>query len=137
VMIQAQILELLQELSRRLGLAVILVTHDLGVVAEICDHVLVMYAGVTAEYGDVDTIYNHPAHPYTQNLIKAFPNLANPLDSLISIPGYPPRLDALPAGCRFEPRCPKAYDRCRIEQPPVYKLKDQHQASCFLVEGQK
>jgi peptide/nickel transport system ATP-binding protein len=137
VMIQAQILELLQELSRRLGLAVILVTHDLGVVAEICDHVLVMYAGVTAEYGDVDTIYNHPVHPYTQNLIKAFPNLANPLDSLISIPGYPPRLDALPAGCRFEPRCPKAFDRCRNEQPPVYELKDRHQASCFLVEGKK
>ena len=137
VMIQAQILELLQELSQRLGLAVILVTHDLGVVAEICDHVLVMYAGVTAEYGDVDTIYNHPVHPYTQNLIKAFPNLANPLDSLISIPGYPPRLDALPAGCRFEPRCPKAFDRCRIEQPPVYELKDRHQASCFLVEDQK
>ena len=137
VMIQAQILELLQELSRQLGLAVILVTHDLGVVAEICDHVLVMYAGVTAEYGDVDTIYNHPIHPYTQNLIKAFPNLANPLDSLISIPGYPPRLDALPAGCRFEPRCLKAFDRCKIEQPPVYEMKDRHQASCFLVEGQK
>ncbi len=137
VMIQAQILELLQELSRQLGLAVILVTHDLGVVAEICDHVLVMYAGVTAEYGDVDTIYNHPVHPYTQNLIKAFPNLANPLNSLISIPGYPPRLDALPSGCRFEPRCLKAFDRCKIEQPPVYELKDRHQASCFLVEGQK
>ena len=137
VMIQAQILELLQELSRQLGLAVILVTHDLGVVAEICDKVLVMYAGVTAEYGDVDKIYNHPVHPYTQNLIKAFPNIANPIDSLISIPGYPPRLDALPAGCRFEPRCLKAFDRCKIEQPPVYELKDRHQASCFLVEDQK
>jgi peptide/nickel transport system ATP-binding protein len=137
VMIQAQILELLQELSRKLGLAVILVTHDLGVVAEICDHVLVMYGGVTAEYGDVDTIYNHPVHPYTQNLIKAFPNLANPMDSLISIPGYPPRLDALPPGCRFEPRCPKAFDRCKIEQPQVFSLKGIHQASCFLVESQK
>ncbi len=137
VMIQAQILELLQELSQRLGLAVILVTHDLGVVAEICDHVLVMYAGVTAEYGDVDTIYNHPVHPYTQDLIKAFPNLTNPLDSLISIPGYPPRLDSLPLGCRFEPRCPKAFDRCKIETPPVYDLKNRHQASCFLVGDQK
>ncbi len=137
VMIQAQILELLQELSQRLGLAVILVTHDLGVVAEICDHVLVMYAGVTAEYGDVDTIYNHPVHPYTQDLIRAFPNLTNPLDSLISIPGYPPRLDSLPAGCRFEPRCPKAFDRCKIEQPKVYDLKGRHQASCFLVGDHK
>jgi peptide/nickel transport system ATP-binding protein len=136
VMIQAQILELLQELSRKLGLAVILVTHDLGVVAEICDHVLVMYGGVTAENADVDTIYNHPVHPYTMNLIKAFPNLANPMDSLISIPGYPPRLDALPPGCRFEPRCPLAFDRCRKEQPPIYNLKGGHQASCFLVEEQ-
>jgi peptide/nickel transport system ATP-binding protein len=136
-MIQAQILELLQELSQRRGLAVILVTHDLGVVAEICDHVLVMYAGVTAEYGDVDTIYNHPVHPYTQDLIKAFPNLSNPLDSLISIPGYPPRLDSLPPGCRFEPRCPKAFVRCKIEQPAVYDLNGRHQASCFLVGDQK
>ena len=137
VMIQAQILELLQDLSRKLGLAVILVTHDLGVVAEICDHVLVMYGGVTAEYGDVDTIYNHPRHPYTMDLIKAFPNLANPLDSLISIPGYPPRLDALPEGCRFSPRCPKAFDRCRQEKPPVFTLKGNHQASCFLAGEEK
>lgn len=136
VMIQAQILELLQELSKKLGLAVILVTHDLGVVAEICDHVLVMYGGVTAEYGDVDTIYNHPMHPYTIDLIKAFPNLANPTDSLVSIPGYPPRLDALPQGCRFSPRCPKVFDRCRVEKPPVYQLKANHCASCFLVEDQ-
>jgi peptide/nickel transport system ATP-binding protein len=135
VMIQAQILELLQDLSRKLGLAVILVTHDLGVVAEICDHVLVMYGGVTAEYADVDTIYNHPMHPYTIDLIRAFPNLENPLDSLISIPGYPPRLDALPRGCRFSPRCPKAFDRCHVEQPPVYSLDGVHCASCFLVEG--
>lgn len=135
VMIQAQILELLQDLSRKLGLAVILVTHDLGVVAEICDHVLVMYGGVTAEYADVDTIYNHPMHPYTIDLIRAFPNLENPLDSLISIPGYPPRLDALPRGCRFSPRCPKAFHRCHAEQPPVYSLDGVHRASCFLVEG--
>lgn len=137
VMIQAQILELLEELGRKLGLAVILVTHDLGVVAEICDHVLVMYGGVTAEYGNVDKIYNHPVHPYTQNLIKAFPDLSNPSGKLISIPGYPPRLDQLPKGCRFAPRCSQAFDRCQVEKPPIYELKDQHQASCFLVEGQE
>jgi len=134
VMIQAQILELLQKLSIQLNQSLILVTHDLGVVAEICDRVLVMYGGIVAEYGDVDTIYNHPRHPYTQLLIKAFPNLANPTSSLVSIPGYPPRLDQLPAGCRFSPRCPFAFDRCHIERPPLYRISTYHQASCFLVE---
>jgi peptide/nickel transport system ATP-binding protein len=134
VMIQAQILELLEKLSAQLGQSLILVTHDLGVVAEICDRVLVMYGGIVAEYGDVDTIYNHPRHPYTQLLIKAFPNLANPTTSLVSIAGYPPRLDQLPPGCRFAPRCPFAFDRCHHEKPPLYRVSKFHQASCFLVE---
>jgi peptide/nickel transport system ATP-binding protein len=134
VMIQAQILELLQKLNEQLEQSLILVTHDLGVVAEICDRVLVMYGGVVAEYGDVDTIYNHARHPYTQLLIKAFPNLANPTDTLISIAGYPPRLDQLPGGCRFSPRCPFVFERCRHEKPPLYKVSKFHQASCFLVD---
>ncbi|UCH61338.1 MAG: ABC transporter ATP-binding protein, partial [Anaerolineales bacterium] len=106
VMIQAQILELLESLRTRLGLSVILVTHDLGVVAEVCDTVLVMYGGVTAEYADVDTVFNRPQHPYTQQLLGAFPDLSRPKGRLLAIPGYPPRLDALPPGCRFAPRCP-------------------------------
>jgi peptide/nickel transport system ATP-binding protein len=134
VMIQAQILELLQKLSVQLNQSLILVTHDLGVVAEICDRVLVMYGGIVAEYGDVDTIYNHARHPYTQLLIKAFPNLANPTSTLVSIAGYPPRLDQLPAGCRFSPRCPFVFERCRHEKPPLYRISKYHQASCFLVE---
>ncbi len=101
VMIQAQILDLLDELRQKLGLAVIFVTHDLGVVAEMCDTVLVMYGGVMAEYASVDTIYNAPRHPYTQELLKAFPDLSQPDKRLTSIPGYPPRLDALPAGLPF------------------------------------
>ena len=135
VMIQAQILELLQNLRRQLGQAIILVTHDLGVIAEVCDSVMVMYGGVTAEFALVDTIYNSPAHPYTQDLIRAFPDLSNPHDKLASIPGYPPRLDQLPAGCRFAPRCRLAFERCQHEQPRLYKLENGHQASCFLVEG--
>ena len=135
VMIQAQILELLQDLRRQLGQAIILVTHDLGVIAEVCDSVLVMYGGVTAEYAPVDTIYNSPAHPYTQDLIRAFPDLSNPRDKLASIPGYPPRLDQLPAGCRFAPRCRLAFERCRHEQPRLYDLENGHQASCFLAQG--
>lgn len=135
VMIQAQILELLDELRRKLGLAVVFVTHDLGVVAEMCDAVLVMYGGVTAEYADVDTIYNAPRHPYTQELLKAFPDLSNLEKQLSSIPGYPPKLDALPPGCRFAPRCPLAFDRCTVELPKLHELGNGHIASCHLVEN--
>jgi oligopeptide/dipeptide ABC transporter ATP-binding protein len=137
VMIQAQLLELLDSLRKKLGLAIIFVTHDLGVVAEICDRVLVMYGGVTAEYADVDTIYNDARHPYTQELLKAFPDLTKPKKKLSSIPGYPPRLEALPAGCRFAPRCPAAFDRCNTEQPALHKIGDLHFASCHLVEASK
>jgi oligopeptide/dipeptide ABC transporter ATP-binding protein len=146
VMIQAQILELLDSLRKKLGLAIIFVTHDLGVVAEICDRVLVMYGGITAEYADVDIIYNDPRHPYTQELIKAFPDLTKPKKKLSSIPGYPPRLDDLPAGCRFAPRCPivKAggqtpafIERCNTEQPLLHELSDNHFASCHLLEASK
>ena len=134
VMIQAQILELLSDLRKKLNLAIIFVTHDLGVVAEMCDKVLVMYSGIKAEYADVDTIYNHPRHPYTQELLKAFPDLSRPEEELISIPGYPPRLDALPPGCLFAPRCPHALPRCHVEVPALYQLAPQHEASCHLLE---
>jgi len=134
VMIQAQVLELLDSLRRKLGLSIIFVTHDLGVVAEMCDSVLVMYGGVTAEYSDVDTIYNSAKHPYTQELLKAFPDLSHPEKRLVSIPGYPPRLDDLPAGCRFAPRCPLAFERCRVEAPQIHQLSEKHFVSCHLVE---
>jgi peptide/nickel transport system permease protein len=137
VMIQAQILELLDTLRKKLGLAVIFVTHDLGVVAELCDRVLVMYGGVTAEYADVDVIYNAPKHPYTQELLKAFPDLTKPKKRLSSIQGYPPRLDDLPAGCRFAPRCPVAFERCHKEEPALHALENGHFASCHLVEASK
>ena len=135
VMVQAQILDLLTELCQKLGVAVLFVTHDLGVVAEVCDQVLVMYGGVVAEYADVDTIFNDPRHPYTQELLKAFPNITNFTEKLISIPGYPPRLNALPPGCRFAPRCPAAFERCQIAQPPVYGINRQHYVSCYLTEA--
>ncbi len=134
VMIQAQILELMAELREKLGLSIIFVTHDLGVVAEVCDSVLVMYGGVTAEYATVDTIYNDPEHPYTRELLKAFPDLTRPDERLIAIPGYPPRLDALPPGCRFAPRCPLVFERCHTEMPALHHLDGLHYASCHLVE---
>ncbi|MEJ5224992.1 MAG: ABC transporter ATP-binding protein, partial [Anaerolineales bacterium] len=94
VMIQAQILDLLQNIQKELGLAIVLVTHDLGVVAEICDSVVVMYGGKVAEYGPADAVYNAPAHPYTQRLLEAFPDLNRPTGALATIPGTPPRLNA-------------------------------------------
>lgn len=133
VMVQAQILELLARLREQLGLSVLFVTHDLGVVAEICDSVLVMYGGVVVEYSDVDTIYNNPQHPYTQQLLKAFPDLAHPHERLVSIPGYPPRLDALPPGCRFAPRCPLAFARCCTVEPPLVQVNGLHSVRCHLV----
>jgi peptide/nickel transport system ATP-binding protein len=111
------------------------VTHDLGVVAEMCDTVLVMYGGVMAEYASVDAIYNAPRHPYTQELLKAFPDLSQPDKRLTSIPGYPPKLDALPPGCRFAPRCPLAFERCIKEMPALHSLNGGEQiVSCHLVE---
>ena len=134
VMIQAQILDLLGSLQRQLGLAIILVTHDLGIVAELCDRVLVMYGGMTAEQASVDTVFNAPRHPYTQELLKAFPDPSRLQARLASIRGTPPRLDDLPPGCRFAPRCPAAFERCSQEAPPLYSLASQHESRCFLVE---
>jgi peptide/nickel transport system ATP-binding protein len=134
VMVQAQILELLEKLRDVLGLSIIFVTHDLGVVAEMCDSVLVMYGGVTAEYADVDTIYNEPQHPYTRELLRAFPDISHPTEKLASIPGFPPRLNALPPGCRFAPRCPSAMDVCQVLQPAQHRLDDGHLTSCHLLD---
>jgi peptide/nickel transport system ATP-binding protein len=135
VMIQAQILELLEKLQRELGLAVILVTHDLSVVAELCHRVLVMYAGALAEYADVDDVFNDPLHPYTRLLLSAFPDLSRPEGKLISIPGHPPRLNAIPSGCRFADRCPMAFDRCTVEIPSAREVRPGHWVACHLHEG--
>ena len=134
VMIQAQIMELLSRVRKELGMAMVLITHDLGVVAETCDRVVVMYGGIVAEQGSVADVYSNPQHPYTKLLLEAFPDLDDPERLLISIPGTPPRLDQIPAGCRFAPRCPSAFDRCHREQPPSYVLGPQREAACFLLE---
>jgi len=135
VMIQAQILRLLMELKAKLGLALILVTHDLGVVAEMCDHVLVMYGGMVAEVGTVEDIFNQPRHPYTQALLKAFPDISRPAERMEAIPGTPPRLDPPPPGCRFADRCSAVMARCRVDEPPEYIVRPGHRARCYLVEG--
>jgi peptide/nickel transport system ATP-binding protein len=135
VMVQAQVLELLKKIQQTFGLAIVLVTHDLGVVAEMCDTVVVMYGGKVAEYGPVDVIYNAPQHPYTQRLLESFPDLVRPTDTLASIPGTPPRLTELPPGCRFEPRCHVRLDKCKTEQPPLLEVADGHFAACHLCRG--
>ena len=113
VTIQAQILDLMRNLKKSLNTSIIMITHDLGVVAEMSDYVLVMYAGMVMEYSDVATLFQQPLHPYTQGLMKALPRLDDPQDKLYVIKGAVPSLYHLPAGCRFWPRCPYATERCK------------------------
>jgi peptide/nickel transport system ATP-binding protein len=133
VMIQAQIIKLLDRLREELNLGLIVVTHDLGLVAALCQKVLVMYGGRLAEYGPVDEVFDRPRHPYTQRLLAAFPDIARPDAALVGIPGAPPRLSDLPTGCRFHPRCHMAAERCRIEDPAVRAVGPGHSATCHFV----
>ncbi len=132
VMVQAQILELLERLRRDLGLSLILITHDLSVIAETCDKTLIMYAGKVAEEGPVSRIFTAPRHPYTQKLLGAFPNIHADRRSLETIPGSPPDLRNPPAGCRFNPRCPAAMDICREVEPPEVVYPDGVRVACHL-----
>jgi oligopeptide/dipeptide ABC transporter ATP-binding protein len=129
VMVQAQILELLARLSDELGLALVLVTHDLAVVAQMCDRAAVMYAGEIAETGRMDALYHNPQHPYTRLLFGATPDLFGTGD-VKSIPGSPPRLDREVAGCLFRPRCDVALDSCASDHPALRELGGGHAAAC-------
>ncbi|HEX5591582.1 MAG TPA: ABC transporter ATP-binding protein [Candidatus Limnocylindrales bacterium] len=130
VMIQAQILELLERLRAQLGLSLILITHDLSVIAETCDRVMVMYAGRVAEEGRVAEVFSRPRHPYTQRLLAAIPNLNVDRRALETIPGSPPDLRTPPPGCRFAPRCPVAMEVCRVEVPPEVRFADGTRVAC-------
>jgi peptide/nickel transport system ATP-binding protein len=131
VMVQAQILELLVGLAEGLGLALLLVTHDLPVVAQTCDHATVMYAGRVAENGPVDALFHEPRHPYTELLFAATPDLWGDED-VVSIPGSPPRLDQPLAGCAFAARCPKSFGPCTTQTPALLRVGDEHHAACHL-----
>ena len=131
VMVQAQILELLEDLRHKLGLSLILITHDLSVIAETCDRVLIMYAGRVAEEGPVNEVFRRPRHPYTQKLLAAFPNIAADRRSLEVIPGSPPDLRNPPPGCRFAPRCPAAMAVCTEVVPPELTF-DGVRVACHL-----
>jgi oligopeptide/dipeptide ABC transporter ATP-binding protein len=131
VMVQAQILDLLVDLTNDLGLAMILVTHDLPVVAQVCTRAAVMYAGEIVETGLVDTLYHDPRHPYTRMLFEATPDLLGD-DDVMSIPGAPPRLDRETAGCPFQPRCDSAFGPCADINPRLRSITAGHEAACHL-----
>lgn len=135
VTIQAQILELMKEMIRKYRSSVLLITHNLGVVADICDDVAVMYAGQIVERGMVEKIFAEPAHPYTAGLIRAVPNVEKDIGRLETIPGSVPNLINPPTGCRFHPRCDRAMDVCRESVPPVTEISDGHGVSCWLYGG--
>ena len=133
VVIQGQILDLLRKLKEEYDLSVILITHDMSVIAELCNRVGIMYAGKLVECADVRTIFKEPSHPYTQGLISAIPSLTGPKVRLKSIPGAPPDLLNPPRGCRFHPRCPYAVDKCRREEPEYVRVGKLHWVACHLV----
>ncbi len=134
VTIQAQILDLLGRLRRELKMAVLLITHDLGVVAGSADRVVVMYAGQVVETASTRALFAAPQHPYTEGLLASIPRLGAPRERLRSIPGSVPPATAWPTGCRFHPRCPYAWDKCRTEEPPLLETGTaSHSARCWLV----
>jgi len=135
VTIQDQFLRLLKEMQERNNMGLILVTHDLGIVAECCDRVAIMYAGRIVETGEVKRIYENPAHPYTKALMKALPKLGGPrIKRLYQIEGEPPNPAELPYGCSFHPRCPNAMDICHQEYPPICLLDDGTCVACWLLK---
>jgi oligopeptide/dipeptide ABC transporter ATP-binding protein len=134
VTIQAQYLQLLKDIQARVGLAMIFITHNIGIVAKMCDKVAVMYAGKLVERAPVRTLFNQPAHPYTEALLHAIPRVTERSARLWSIEGQPPDAANLPPGCPFSPRCPKVEDRCRRDVPPEFEVGANHYARCWLWE---
>ncbi len=131
VSIQAQIIGLLKSICKERGAAVMLITHDMGVIAETCDRVAVLYAGRVAEIGPVHEVINHPAHPYTRGLMACIPDMTQDREHLHQIDGAMPRLNAIPSGCAYNPRCPQVFERCRVQRPNLAAAGATH-AACWL-----
>ena len=134
VTIQAQILDLMKKIQKEEQSSILLITHDLGVVAEMCSHVIVMYAGKIVEEAPVEILFGNPSHPYTQGLIASVPKLGSGVKVLPSIPGSVPDLAAMPEGCRFAPRCKYATDKCRTENPELFEIGENHRCRCWLMQ---
>ena len=135
VTIQAQILDLMNQLKKETGTSILFITHDLGVVAEVCDDVAVMYCGRVVERGDVKTIFANPSHPYTKGLLGSIPRLGDAGKELKSIPGNVPNPKYMPKGCKFEPRCPYASEKCREAEPGFFQIEEGHISRCWLCES--
>lgn len=135
VITQAQILDLLKDLQREYGMSVILITHDLGIVAELCDEVLVMYAGHGMEHGSAKEIFLDPKHPYTRGLLESITRVDRDVDRLNSIPGTIPDLISPPKGCRFHPRCPLVFDKCVKQEPPAFSMANERFSKCWLFDS--
>lgn len=134
VTIQAQILDLLKKLQLEYGLGLVLITHNLGIVADVADRVYVMYAGKVVEEGRVEEMFYNPLHPYTKLLLRAVPNPLRKIERLESIPGVVPSLINPPKGCRFQPRCLFAIEKCTLIEPPMFQVDKEHRVSCWLLE---
>ncbi len=134
VVVQAQIMNLLKRIKKESGKAFIFITHDLSILSEVSDNIMVMYGGHQVEWGTGEDIYLDPKHPYTQKLIQAIPRVHRDVDRLEYIPGTPPNLLNPPKGCRFHPRCPFATDKCKTEEPPTFYLGGRHFVKCWLYE---
>jgi oligopeptide transport system ATP-binding protein len=132
VTVQAQVMDLLAELQREYNMGLILITHDLGVVADVADRIAVMYAGRIVEQAPVHDIYKAPAHPYTRGLLDSIPRLDQKGQELYAIKGLPPNLMAIPPGCAFNPRCPMAQDVCRTDEPPLYEVSQDRTSACHF-----
>ena len=135
VTIQAQILDLMNQLKKETGTSILFITHDLGVVAEVCDDVAVMYCGRVVERGDVKTIFANPSHPYTKGLLGSIPRLGDAGKELKSIPGNVPNPKYMPKGCKFAPRCPYASEKCREAEPGFFQIGEGHISRCWLCES--
>jgi len=135
VTIQAQILDLMRELRRKLGMSILIITHNLGVIAEMCDRVAVMYAGNIVEQADIATLFKSPKHPYSHALLAAVPKVGTERGELATIPGMVPSLITPPPGCKFHPRCPHAMDMCRKKFPQMFEVGKEHLARCHLYGG--
>lgn len=132
VTIQAQILDLMNNLKKETGTSILFITHDLGMVAEICDEVAVMYCGRIVEKGDVRSMFASPSHPYTRGLLASIPKLGVQLDELESIPGNVPNPKYMPVGCKFAPRCSQAFEKCKKEEPGFFDMGNGHECRCWL-----
>ncbi len=135
VMVQSQVLKAMEDLRKRLDLSMMLITHDLSVIAQTCDKIAIMYAGKIVEYGSVIDVYENPTHPYGMGLVKAFPNIKAERTRVRSLPGFPPNLLAPPEGCRFHPRCPLADRTCMEEEPRLIEIgSNSHKVACHKVD---